>query len=76
MLNFSCRLKARDEEWRASQSHYNQLWREQMDKYYVKSLDYQCSDIKQNDLKLLRSKALINEIETQVSEVILLTLLI
>ena len=45
------------------------MWREQNEKYYLKSLDHQGINFKQNDIKLIRSKALLNEIETIFDEV-------
>lgn len=57
------RLKAKDEEWRDAQKQFNKIWREQNEKYYLKSLDHQGISFKQNDVKYLRSKSLIKEIE-------------
>lgn len=57
------RLKAKDEEWRDAQKQFNKTWREQNEKYYLKSLDHQGITFKQNDIKYLRSKSLIKEIE-------------
>lgn len=57
------RLKAKDEEWREAQKQFNKIWREQNEKYYLKSLDHQGISFKQNDIKYLRSKSLIKEIE-------------
>jgi paired amphipathic helix protein Sin3a len=48
---------------------FNKQWRELNEKYYLKSLDYQGVNFKQNDLKTLRSKSLFNEIETAYDEV-------
>jgi histone deacetylase complex regulatory component SIN3 len=64
-----CRLKAKDEEWRDAQKGFNRIWREQNEKYHLKSLDHQGITFKQNDLKQLRSKVLINQIETFYDEV-------
>ena len=66
---FHCRLKAKEEEWREAQRNFNKIWREQNEKYYLKSLDHQGINFKQNDLKAIRSKALLNEIETIFDEV-------
>lgn len=63
------RLKAKEEEWREAQKGFNKIWREQNEKYYLKSLDYQGINFKQNDVKALRSKNLFNEIETLFEEV-------
>lgn len=62
------RLKAKEEEWRESQRQFNKIWRDQNEKYYLKSLDHQGITFKQNDLKAMRSKSLINEIETIYDE--------
>ncbi|CAO1419976.1 unnamed protein product [Diamesa tonsa] len=62
------RLKTKEEEWREAQKGFNQLWREQNEKYYLKSLDHQGINFKQNDIKALRSKSLMNEIETIYEE--------
>lgn len=62
------RLKAKEEEWREAQKGFNKVWRDLNEKYYLKSLDHQGINFKQNDLKTLRSKALFNEIETLFDE--------
>lgn len=69
------RLKAKDEEWREAQKSFNKQWREQNEKYYLKSLDHQGINFKQNDIKALRSKSLFNDIETLYDEVILFYLI-
>ncbi|XP_030042664.1 paired amphipathic helix protein Sin3a [Microcaecilia unicolor] len=62
------RLKMKEEEWREAQRGFNKIWREQNEKYYLKSLDHQGINYKQNDTKLLRSKSLLNEIESIYDE--------
>ncbi|XP_071557175.1 paired amphipathic helix protein Sin3a isoform X1 [Temnothorax nylanderi] len=62
------RLKAKEDEWREAQKGFNKIWREQNEKYYLKSLDHQGINFKQNDVKALRSKSLFNEIETLYDE--------
>ncbi|XP_053692753.1 paired amphipathic helix protein Sin3a isoform X2 [Sabethes cyaneus] len=62
------RLKTKEEEWREAQKGFNKQWREQNEKYYLKSLDHQGINFKQNDIKALRSKSLFNEIETLFDE--------
>ncbi|KAG5894786.1 hypothetical protein JTB14_005222 [Gonioctena quinquepunctata] len=62
------RLKAKEEEWREAQKGFNKIWREQNEKYYLKSLDHQGINFKQTDVKALRSKSLFNEIETMFDE--------
>lgn len=67
------RLKSKEEEWREAQKGFNKIWREQNEKYYLKSLDHQGINFKQNDVKALRSKSLFNEIETLCDEVGIVT---
>uniref|UniRef100_A0A8D0HH38 SIN3 transcription regulator family member A n=1 Tax=Sphenodon punctatus TaxID=8508 RepID=A0A8D0HH38_SPHPU len=62
------RLKMKEEEWREAQRGFNKVWREQNEKYYLKSLDHQGINFKQNDTKILRSKSLLNEIESIYDE--------
>ncbi|XP_013119117.2 uncharacterized protein LOC106096081 isoform X2 [Stomoxys calcitrans] len=62
------RLKVKEEEWRDAQKNFNKQWREQNEKYYLKSLDHQSINFKPNDMKALRSKSLFNEIETLYDE--------
>ena len=62
------RLRAKEEEWRDAQKQFNKIWREQNEKYYLKSLDHQSITFKQNDIKFLRSKSLVNEIESIFDE--------
>ncbi|XP_018026656.1 paired amphipathic helix protein Sin3a isoform X2 [Hyalella azteca] len=62
------RLKLKDEEWREAQKNFNKVWREQNEKYYYKSLDHQGINFKQNDVKMLRSKILLNDIENLFDE--------
>ncbi|XP_030632333.1 SIN3 transcription regulator family member Aa [Chanos chanos] len=62
------RLKMKEEEWREAQRGFNKIWREQNEKYYLKSLDHQGINFKQNDTKVLRSKTLLNEIESIYDE--------
>ncbi|XP_029934281.1 paired amphipathic helix protein Sin3a-like isoform X2 [Myripristis murdjan] len=62
------RLKMKEEEWREAQRGFNKIWREQNEKYYLKSLDHQGINFKQNDTKVFRSKTLLNEIEMLYDE--------
>ncbi|KAH9508489.1 Paired amphipathic helix protein Sin3a [Bulinus truncatus] len=62
------RLKAKDEEWREAQKQFNKLWKEQNEKFYLKSLDHQCANFKQHDIKAIRGKSLLNQIETIYDE--------
>ncbi|XP_042300273.1 paired amphipathic helix protein Sin3b-like, partial [Sceloporus undulatus] len=63
-----CRLKAKEEEWRDAQQGFNKVWREHYEKAYLKSLDHQAASFKQTDTKALRSKSLLNEIESVYDE--------
>lgn len=63
------RLKTKDEEWKEAQRGFNKIWQEQNEKYYLKSLDHQGINFKQNDTKVLRSKTLLNEIEMLYEDV-------
>lgn len=63
------RLKIKEEEWREAQRGFNKIWRDQNEKYYLKSLDHQGINFKQNDTKVFRSKTLLNEIEMLYDEV-------
>lgn len=63
------RLKSKEVEWREAQKGFNKIWREQNEKYYLKSLDHQGMNFKATDVKALRSKSLFNEIETIFDEV-------
>ncbi|XP_057693944.1 paired amphipathic helix protein Sin3a-like [Corythoichthys intestinalis] len=62
------RLKIKEEEWREAQRGFNKIWREQNEKYYLKSLDHQGINFKQNDTKVFRSKTLLSEIEMLYDE--------
>lgn len=62
------RLKSKEEEWREAQKSFNKIWREQNERYYLKSLDHQGISFKQNDIRYLRSKSLIHEIENLFEE--------
>ena len=66
--DFFYRLRAKDEEWREVQKNFNKVWRDQNERYYLKSLDHQCNQFKQSDGRNLRSKSLLNEIETLYDE--------
>ena len=69
-VSSSClhRLRAKDEEWREVQKNFNKVWRDQNERYYLKSLDHQYNQFKQSDTRNLRSKSLLNEIETLYDE--------
>src|SRR5689334_1270593 len=41
------RLKMKEEEWRESQRNFNKLWRDQVERFYLKSLDHQGITFKQ-----------------------------
>ena len=58
------RLKAKEEEWKEAKKNLEKQWREQIEKNYLKSLDHCAVPFKQNDQKHLKTKSLINEIES------------
>lgn len=57
------RLLSKEEEWREQQRIFNKHWRELNEKCYLKSLDHQSATFKQNDSKIMKPKAMLNEIE-------------
>jgi paired amphipathic helix protein Sin3a len=63
------RLKSKEEEWREAQRNFNKVWGDQVERFYLKSLDHQGITFKQSDIRALRSKSLIGEIETIFDEV-------
>ncbi|KAL5233533.1 hypothetical protein ACI65C_000943 [Semiaphis heraclei] len=62
------RLKSKNEEWKLARNTFNEIWKSQNEKYYLKSLDHQGVNFKQSDMKFLRSKSLLNEIEALYDE--------
>jgi len=62
------RLVAKEKEWRMAQHGFNRIWREQNERYYLKSLDHQAAKFKQTDVKQIRSKTLMKEIEAEMQE--------
>ena len=62
------RLKAKQEEWLDAQKAFNKTWRDQLEKYYLKSLDHQGINFKQVDTRAMRSKALCSEVESIYDE--------
>jgi len=62
------RLVAKDKEWRTAQHGFHRIWREQNERYYLRSLDHQAAKFKQNDVKQIRSKTLMKEIEAEMQE--------
>ena len=61
-------VKGKDEEWKQVQKQFNRQWREQLQRYYLKSLDSQGMQFKQNDVKFVRWRTLLNEIESLFEE--------
>ncbi|GFT67921.1 paired amphipathic helix protein Sin3a [Nephila pilipes] len=62
------RLKVKEDEWKDKEKKFNELWRNQIDQYYLKSLDHQGINFKQNDSKSFRPKSLLNEMEMVYAE--------
>jgi paired amphipathic helix protein Sin3a len=63
--------KAKNEEWRQSQKHFNRMWKDLLDKNYLKSMDHQGMNFRATDQKFLRPKNLLNEIEATCDEMAL-----
>ncbi|ESN99563.1 hypothetical protein HELRODRAFT_176731 [Helobdella robusta] len=56
-------LRSKDVEWKESKKSFERFWSEQMDKFYLKSLDFEGQRFKQVDSKYIRSKSLVKELE-------------
>ena len=63
------RLKAKDDEWREAKKNFERFWKEQSEKYYLKSLDYMGINCKNSDIRIIRNRFLLNEIENIKEEV-------
>lgn len=63
------RMRARDTEWKQFRDGYNAIWRKEVEKHYLKSLDHQGPNFKANDGKNIRSDALIDQLEAVYEEV-------
>ncbi|CAF0785384.1 unnamed protein product [Didymodactylos carnosus] len=57
------RLKSKDEEWREAKKNFERFWKEQSEKFYLKSLDHMGINCKNNDARIIRNRHLLNEIE-------------
>ena len=62
------RLKAKDQEWQEAKRKFAKFWREDVEKNYERSLDCQGHIFKQADLRQLKQKKLLNEIESVMKE--------
>ncbi|GFS45260.1 paired amphipathic helix protein Sin3a [Trichonephila inaurata madagascariensis] len=62
------RLKVKEDEWKEHEKKFNVIWKNQIDKYYLKSLDHQGINFKQNDVKTFRPKSLLDEMEMVYAE--------
>ncbi|GFR16137.1 paired amphipathic helix protein Sin3a, partial [Trichonephila clavata] len=62
------RLKVKEDEWRDKEKKFNEIWRNQMEQYYLKSLDHQGINFKQNDSKTFRPKSILNDMEMAYAE--------
>lgn len=62
------RLKAKASQLRDAKRSQQKIWNDQNQKYYMKSLDHQGLNFKQSDMKQLRSKALLAEIDAAFDE--------
>ena len=57
------RLQQKDQEWQNTRSASNNIWQEIYDKNYYRALDYQCTQFKLKDKKLLNPRELLSEIK-------------
>ncbi|XP_055952597.1 paired amphipathic helix protein Sin3b-like isoform X1 [Argiope bruennichi] len=62
------RLRVKEEEWKEKEQQFNEIWRNQINSIYLKSLDHQGINFKQNDSKSFRSKNLLEEMEMVYAE--------
>ncbi|GFW34881.1 paired amphipathic helix protein Sin3b [Trichonephila clavipes] len=62
------RLKVKEDEWKEKEKGFNEIWRSQIDQYYLKSLDHQGINFKQNDSKTFRPKGILNDLEMVIAE--------
>ena len=62
------RLKQKYEEWRMTQREWDKVWREQMCKFYWRSLDHQGINAKNSDKKNFQQKTLTSEIQAKYEE--------
>jgi len=62
-------LKSKDEEWRESKKNFERFWKEQSEKYYLKSLDYMGINCKNLDARIIKNRHLLTEIENIKEEV-------
>ena len=62
-------LKCKDEEWRETKKNFERFWKEQSEKYYLKSLDYMGMNCKNLDGRVIQNRYLLHEIENIKEEV-------
>jgi len=62
------RVVSKEKEWRTAQHGFHRIWREQNERYYLRSLDHQAAKFKQSDVKQIRSKTLMKEVEAEMQE--------
>ncbi|GFW02174.1 paired amphipathic helix protein Sin3a [Trichonephila clavipes] len=62
------RMKLKEDEWKEHQKKFNVIWKNQINKNYLKSLDHQGIQFEQNDFKSFHPENLLNEIEMIYAE--------
>ncbi|GFY80115.1 paired amphipathic helix protein Sin3b [Trichonephila inaurata madagascariensis] len=62
------RLKVKEDEWKEKEREFNEVWRRQINQFYLKSLDHQGINFKQNDSKTFRPKGILNDLEMVIAE--------
>jgi histone deacetylase complex regulatory component SIN3 len=62
-------MRGKDAEWKNIRDEYNVIWRDQVEKNYLKSLDHQARTFKANDVKNIQSRGILSQLETIYEEV-------
>ncbi|VDL80727.1 unnamed protein product [Nippostrongylus brasiliensis] len=62
------RMRDKEKEWREAQVAMNRIWREQNEKYMMRSLDHQSNALRNSDSKWIKAKALLHHIEVMFDE--------
>jgi histone deacetylase complex regulatory component SIN3 len=64
-------MRGKDAEWKNVRDEYNVIWRDQMEKNYLKSLDHQALTFKKDDVKNIQSREILTQLGEIHEEVIL-----
>jgi len=66
-------MKEKVKEWGLAKYEFNQLWRDSLDKNYLKSLDLQSVSFKVSNGKKIKTRSILRDIKVVVDEVCKLT---